>query len=233
MGTVPPTAFTGPLPLRPGRRKASLRAHLPREASSYTLALLTARTCLRRGRHSSPIHSAWEAMSCSGTNPNTQPEWAMENSEGRSEGERPYSVSTEQPQPLPVFPSSLPAHASPLFPQIPSDLTLQRKASSPSESVNKPQDLPESCRQDRASENRPQTLLSELLGPQLLGFKHQGHHQTEPFKQAPAPPHMFMKGQPWASQSPFLIVIGHLWITDKGTGVRGGRKAAMGSGSRW
>lgn len=188
MGTVPPTAFTGPLPLRPGRRKASLRAHLPREASSYTLALLTARTCLRRGRHSSPIHSAWEAMSCSGTNPNTQPEWAMENSEGRSEGERPYSVSTEQPQPLPVFPSSLPAHASPLFPQIPSDLTLQRKASSPSESSTNPRTSQSHAGRTGPVRTGPKLSSQSSWDPsywgsstrvtirQNLSSKHQHHH---------------------------------------------------------
>lgn len=173
-------------------------------------------------------------VSCSETNPNTQPEWAMKSSQGSSEGGPPCSVSTERPQPLPVLPSSLPARASPLFPEMPSDLTPQREASLPSQS---PSTKPRAS-QSHAGRSGPVTtgpeLSSGLLGAQLQGSKlrvtiredlsskHQHDHVCL-WRASHGPPRQ---------QFPFLIVIGRPRITDKGTGARGGRKAAVGPGSR-
>lgn len=124
-------------------------------------------------------------VSCSETNPNTQPEWAMKSSQGSSEGGPPCSVSTERPQPLPVLPSYPPSTCKPTLPRdaLRPD-TTERGITPFTESINKAQGLPESCGQVRASDNRPRTLL-RALGSPATGVQAQGHHQRGPFKQAP------------------------------------------------
>lgn len=119
----------------------------------------------------------------------------MESNRGRSRG---VNIPTLLPQsdhsfclrsPLPLPDACFLARANPPLSQVPSDLTLCREAPSPLQGTATRHRNNQSCRQDRASEDRPQTLLP-LGDPQLQKLQAPGSPSDVTFQASTSNDHM-------------------------------------------